>query len=183
MLSMLKLMRLSSALKDRRNKQNAFTAVMELGRLRTRKSVTLLLEALDRNDDVARCAARELGKMGDAAAVVPLAGALRRPETGQAAAEALATLGAPSVDALVTALGDPNGAARALAAEALGKIGDRRAVEPLSNVLAQDAEYGVRIAAAAALGQLKDQRAIWVLVATLKLRDETQSERQQDLAA
>ena len=39
----------------------------------------------------------------------------------------------------------------------------------------------MRTAAAKALGELKDERALWVIVATLKLRDETTAERQAEL--
>jgi hypothetical protein len=87
------------------------------------------------------------------------------------------------VDVLVTRLTDEDPAVRSAAAEALGKIGDRRAVEPLIEVLAQDGAYEARQAAAAALGLLKESRAIWVLVATLKLRDESGPERQEALQA
>jgi hypothetical protein len=65
-----------------------------------------------------------------------------------------------------------------MAAGALGGIGDSRAVGPLTQLLQSDPEYAVRTAVATALGQLKDPGAIWALVGTLKLRDETEPERQ-----
>src|SRR6185295_10852749 len=63
----------------------------------------------------------------------------------------------------------------------LGEIRDKRAVEPLIQALQVDDEYSVRSAAATALGLLKDSRAVWVLVGTLKMRDETTPERQVEL--
>jgi len=57
-------------------------------------------------------------------------------------------------------------AVRERAAEALGKIGDARAVEPLIATL-KDSDVGVRWTAAEALGKLGDARAIEPLIATL----------------
>lgn len=56
---------------------------------------------------------------------------------------------------------------RGKAAEALGKIGDARAVEPLIQAL-KGKEYDVREAAAAALGMIGDARAVEPLVQALK---------------
>jgi HEAT repeat protein len=58
---------------------------------------------------------------------------------------------------------------------------DKRAVEPLIDVMQTDDAYAVRTAAATALGQIKDARAVWVLVATLQMRDETTPDRQASL--
>jgi HEAT repeat protein len=56
---------------------------------------------------------------------------------------------------------------RQAAAEALGKIKDRRAVEPLIAAL-KDESFSVRQAAAEALGKIKDPRAVEPLSAALK---------------
>ena len=53
---------------------------------------------------------------------------------------------------------------RRAAAEALGQLGDKRAVEPLIAALQDDVE-NVRQAAAEALGQLGDERAVEPLIA------------------
>lgn len=185
MLSALKLMKLGSALKDQRDNEGAFSAVMELGRMgRTHpKAVDLLIGALSRLDKVARSAARELGRIGEERAAQPLANLLDQPEVQQSAAEALLQLGSKAVPVLMATLQHESAEARMFAARTLGDIGDRRAVEPLIEVLTHDNDYGVRTAAATALGLLKDQRAVWVLVGTLKLRGETDPERQQALDA
>src|SRR6266567_4776155 len=149
---------------------DAYSAVLELGQIGGPKAVELLIEALSRVDGVSRSAARELGRLGDARAIDPLVALLGQSEVSQSVAEALVKLGA--VDALASALKNEVSAVRKGAAIALGETGDVRAVDPLIEVMQADPEYGVRTAAATALGQLKSQRAIWVLVATLKLRDE-----------
>jgi hypothetical protein len=55
-----------------------------------------------------------------------------------------------------------------MAAETLGKIGDKRAVEPLMDVLGSSEEPGLLEAAAEALGRLGDKRAIRSLRDVLK---------------
>jgi hypothetical protein len=55
-----------------------------------------------------------------------------------------------------------------MAAETLGKIGDKRAVEPLMDVLRSSEDPGLLEAAAQALGRLKDDRAIHSLQGVLK---------------
>lgn len=65
-------------------------------------------------------------------------------------------------------LGHPVPSIPPIAAEALGKIGDKRAVEPLIEVLRTSGEPGLLEAAAEALGRLKDERAIPSLVAFMQ---------------
>jgi HEAT repeat protein len=82
----------------------------------------------------------------------------------------IAALGEPAVPLLLEALRDENGYVRSGAAEALGRIGDRRAVEPLIAALAlpEDSEDGEHVEACAqvvtALGLLDDSRAIPPLI-------------------
>ena len=181
MLKAFKLWQLSGALKSRENVSGAYSAVLELSRLDDRRAVDLLMLALARNDGVARSAARELGRLREARAIQPLLAMLEQDVVAQSAADALAKMGAHSVSGLIAALKGDRFRARQWAAWALGEIGDKRAVDPLIEVMQGDNEYAVRTAAATSLGQIKDQRAIWVLVATLKLRDETTPERQTAL--
>jgi HEAT repeat protein len=56
------------------------------------------------------------------------------------------------------------------AAETLGKLGDKRAVEPFLQI-AQDQDNKARVAAISALGHLGDKRAVELLIATLKEND------------
>jgi HEAT repeat protein len=181
MLNTFKRWKLASDIKAAGNSPAAFSAVMELGALGGPKEVDLLLLALARNDGVARSAARELGRIGDARALKPLADALSNSVIGQSCAEALLHYGAKAVDVLLYALKSENPGTRRLAAGTLGEIRDKRAVEPLTQALQVDDEYAVRTAAATALGLLKDSRAVWALVGTLKMRDETTPERQAEL--
>jgi HEAT repeat protein len=181
MFESLKLWKLSAALKNKQEAQEAYAAVLELGRSGSSRAVELLVQALSRADGVSRAAARELGKLGDASAVQPLTALLGNPDVNQAASEALVKLGAKSVEALVGALQQTDATTRRAAAAALGEIGDKRAVESLIQVVQGDDDWGARTAAATALGQIKDQRALWVLVGTLKLRDEADPGRQAAL--
>lgn len=171
----------AGALKSRGNSQEAYAAVLELGRQGDDKAVDLLVGALARKDGVARSAARELGKMRNERAIAPLVALLGDPEVNQAAAEALLAFGPPAVGPLMEVLKSGNGDARERAVFALGELRDKRAVEPLVLVMQTDDVYAVRTAAATALGQIKDARAVWVLVATLQMRDETTPERQAAL--
>ncbi len=181
MLKTLKLWHLASALKSKGNSQEAFSAVIELGRLGSDKAVALLIESLARKDGVARSAARELGKMQSERAIQPLVDLLGEAEVSKAVAEALLSFGAKAVGPLLEVLKSGAGDARQMAVFALGEIRDKRAVEPLIQLMQTDDVYAVRSAAATALGLIKDSRAVWVLVATLQMRDETTPERQAAL--
>ena len=178
MIQAFKTWKLAGALKAKGNAPEAYSAVLELGRVGGDKAVELLIETLHRRDGVARAAARELGRLGDARAVEPLVKLLADAQVSQSAAEALLALGAKSVEALLPVLKSEHMGARLHAATALGEIRDQRAGEALITTLETDDEYAVRTAAATALGLLKDGRAVWVLVGTLKMRDETTPERQ-----
>jgi HEAT repeat protein len=106
------------------------------------------------------------------------------PETdGQRAAyliavedwESLVEWGGAAVEPLIEALSDENHcrntlyirSLRAAAAEALGKIGDARAVEPLIGMLG-DEDSDVRYDAAEALGKIGDVRAVEPLIKALE---------------
>ena len=74
---------------------------------------------------------------------------------------------AKDVKLLKELLKDEDAEVRRRAAEALGKIGDRRAVELLIEAL-RDGNPMVRIAAAEALGKIGDKRAVEPLIEALK---------------
>jgi HEAT repeat protein len=70
----------------------------------------------------------------------------------------------------LAALKDKDPKVRRQAAEALGRLGDKAAVEPLIAALKDD-DRGVRWSAASALGALADNRAVEPLIAALKDQD------------
>ena len=74
------------------------------------------------------------------------------------------------INKLIRALGDENENVQCSAAEALGKIGDVRAVEPLIRALG-DNDDDVRENAAEALGAIGDVRAVKPLIGVLVDRD------------
>ena len=74
------------------------------------------------------------------------------------------------IDGLITALQHRKPTVRMQAAEALGQIGDGRAVETLIAALKDEDRY-VRVYAASALGNIGDPRATDALVAALKSKD------------
>lgn len=110
-------------------------------------------------------AAGALGQTGDADAVKPLIAAFGDPlvSVRSAAVEALVQVGAPAVGPLIDAL--PSWAA----AEALGRIGDHRAVKSLVAALPNWAAIN-------ALGWIGDPGAVAPLIAALQGKDELDRE-------
>jgi HEAT repeat protein len=173
-------------------------AVEALGQLGD-EGATEPLVAVLRGNDMRKSAARALGQIGAAQAVGPLISAL--DDIPQVAAEALAEIGAPSVEPLVSALqtrdlkvrwavagtlaeiGAP--AVKSLiglledsrkdlhpaAAWALGQTGDTRGIAPLIAVLTHE-ESDVRRIAAQELGRLGDRRAVGPLISALNDEDQ-----------
>jgi HEAT repeat protein len=80
---------------------------------------------------------------------------------------ALADLGPAVVPILVDAMKDPSPVARGGAAQALGMIGDARAVPAIVAVLANDKETYVRLEAVGALGNFDEPVAIEALIRAL----------------
>ena len=74
-------------------------------------------------------------------------------------------IGGPAVNLFIVALNDESHTVRAGAAEALGKIGDKRAVGPLIAALKDEA---VRRAAVEALGKIGSTRAVGLLIDAVK---------------
>lgn len=88
---------------------------------------------------------------------------------GEAAARALAKLGPPAVEPLISKLKKRgSAAARSRAAWALGQLGDRRAVDPLLTAL-RDERGVLKVAAVEALGELGDDRARERLAALVRM--------------
>jgi HEAT repeat protein len=72
-----------------------------------------------------------------------------------------------SVAELISDVVNPDSPTRRESASALADLGERRAVQPLINVMLNDREFDMRAFAATCLGEIGDSRAIEPLVATL----------------
>jgi HEAT repeat protein len=138
-------------------------------------AVRRLIEALDgdwtpTNEYWSRTEiARILGQIGDRRAVEPLVALLAVDPAHLRSARAFGNDDIQRVIALGTAL-----ELRESAAEALGQIGDKEAVEPLIACYRDDslqAGANVRKAVVIALGKLRDPRALDTLTAALKDED------------
>jgi len=163
--------------------------IIEAGRLKNTQAAAGLIESLKEEDpEIRYWAADALGKIGSASAVPALIAALRDPLDGvrMSACVALGDLKAqealPELIDLMTGktpsgkgyslfIPQDVGAVQWMAARALGRIGDPRAVEPLMNALGKSGgDLGVYIAEA--LGELGDRRAVPILVEAAKRGDE-----------
>src|SRR5437762_323005 len=130
--------------------------------------LTMLLE--DRDPDVRSAAARALGKLGDPAAVPALLAALegRRTVPAGVVTMGLLHIGPTAAASLVDGLDSRySPAARAIAAELLGRLGGFQAADELIGALRADPDPGVRAAAARALGRMGVPRAVAPLEAVL----------------
>jgi HEAT repeat protein len=134
-------------------------------------SVLPLCEVLKDGTAGARERAVEaLGKIRDPRAVLPLCEALRERgiwDVRGRAATALGKFGALAVDPLCEALRHEDPEVRALATEALSKIGDAGAVPALCAAL-RDEDWSVRSSAAFALGEIGDAEAVLPLCEALQ---------------
>ena len=153
----------------------------------TSPEIKQLIERLYSNDPLERATA--VGKLGESGTkavpaipfVIPILGetepvsrqiAPARFESTSIDKEAiklLVKLGQPAVDPLIHALNDKHSGVRKNAAEALGEIGDTRAIDPLMTTLLEDDDGTVRKCAAEALGRIGDSRSLKAL--TIALRD------------
>jgi len=149
-----------------------YRAVTEMHGVRDLAS---LLEALsDESWRVRRAAVEVLAMGAEPARSIPgLIEKLSSPDNAgarNAAAEALARIGAPAVPALAERLRDPDEDLRKFAADVLGEIRDRDALVPLVAALA-DADRNVRVSAAEALGKIGGPEAAGALEAALTAGD------------
>lgn len=171
-------------------------AAKALGKLGDRRAVQPLIDALeDPDSDVRNAAAFSLGKIGDAKAIDPLIAAMKNREWGERDhlvdaldildwkpdlgangtwywiskqnVEKCVCIGTSAVDPLIAALNDKHWKICMTAAEALGKLGDTRAVEPLISSLKYSEYWSVRAKVAISLGEIGDVRAIDPLVAAI----------------
>jgi HEAT repeat protein len=163
---------LLAALRDPHEDVTVKEAAAEaLGRVRDPAAVAVLIDELRQVDEFSspRVAAA-LAAFG-AQAIEPLRGALAQadnPTTRSWATRVLGMIGdASATAALVERLADPHEQVRASAAEALGRLGGARALQPLVDRALRDPTPHVRSEAAAALGRLGEVAAIDALAAAL----------------
>jgi HEAT repeat protein len=149
-----------------------WTAIQALGEIGAPETVALLLPLLEEPDPlIRRSAVDALGRFDTPESREALRRALRDPDptVRRNAIDAVARLqDTAAVDALVLALDPRNGLwLRYSAAEALGVVGNHRAVAPLIEA-AQDPQVLIRRVAVRSLGLLHDSRAIPTLVRALR---------------
>ena len=152
--------------------------VRALGSKGGREIIPLLARfAGDRNALMAIEACNGLGRIGSPEIVEPLLAATHAREKAmggsnpmdrpaQAIVNALVRVGKPAVGPLLKALQDNEPALRAYCAEALGKIGDRRATGQLCAAI-NDPDGLVAFKAVQALKGLKDPRSVDALISAL----------------
>lgn len=114
-----------------------------------------------------RWACEAVAERKDLWALDPLVIILERAYLSNSVDPALKTLGEAAVEPLLLVLEDPNWGTRQRAGIALGAIGDRRALEPLTRMLLEDDTQQVRALAALSLGDLGDPGAAKALVSAL----------------
>jgi len=149
-----------------RNLRACQAAAEALGQIGDEQALDPLVAILE-SSDVHKSVARALGQIGDAQVVGPLVSAL--DDIPQVAAEALAEIGAPSVEPLISALHTKDLKVRWAAAEALGRVG-APAVEPLIALL-DSRRKDLHPAAAWALGETGDVRGVGPLAVVLEHED------------
>lgn len=148
-------------------------AAEALGRLGDARAVEPLTAALQatsfRTKEIGRASAEALGHLGGPRAIESLVTALTNVDDSDvrdACVDALVEIGSPAVEALIGAVQDDRGLARYYATETLGRIGDPRAVELLTQMLHDDVGFSDEVVTA--LGQIGDPRAVGPLAERLR---------------
>jgi len=168
---------------------SGYEAIIEAGLMKDRAALNRLTENLKAQDPELRYwSADALGKIGDADAIPTLILALNDPfdAVRMSACVALGYLKAvgavPSLIDVASGKIPPGkhshlfvpvevGEVRWMAAQALGRIGDNRAVNPLMEILpTAGGDLGLYVAQA--LGELRDRRAVPALIEEIKRREE-----------
>jgi len=126
------------------------------------ESVDKLIEYLRDPDPNLRCSVVDaLGAIGNPRAINPLIAILgdKNAKVRSHVVDALASIGEPAIKPLISVLQSQNTLVCQGTAEALGRIGDLRAVEPLIDLLRHPRKR-VRLSAVVALGDIGDLRAL-----------------------
>ncbi len=140
--------------------------IRELARMENPRTINHLIVALDDpSNSVQELASYTLARLGQPS-VDPLLDSLRSATEGARRATTR-TLGAIWDFPKIVELGTQDVPTRRRAAEALGKVGDNRAVLPLIAAL-RDSDERVRIRAAQSLGRIGDSRAVDPLMRALE---------------
>jgi HEAT repeat protein len=164
---------LVEALRDRHEDEASVkvAAAAALARLRDPSAIALLVGELRTVDEQSsRSVAEALVAFGEMAvdALLELLADAAHPAGRLWAARILGRLGsARAVDDLIARLSDRDDRLRMAAAEALGAIGDPRALQPIVRATLRDPAPQVRAHAAGAVARIEGERAIDVLVAAL----------------
>jgi len=136
-----------------------------------KQGLSELVKALHEHTDpqVRQYAAYLLGQAKNPRAIQPLIESLADFDKSvrEQAMLALSTIGKAAIGSLAEAMNDPKWETRYRAAEALGKIADEKAVQPLINGL-RDSRDHVRYMAAKGLHELGDTDAVEPLIILLK---------------
>ena len=135
-----------------------------------------LIKALgDKAGNARSNAAEALGMIGDKRTVELIITAIGnknwRVRYNRDAVKTMIKFGDSAVEPLIKALEDEVWNVRYIAAEALRKIGDKRAVEPLIKAL-EDKNTRIGSKTASALGEIRDKRAVLPLIKALEDEDE-----------
>lgn len=149
-----------------------------LGNLGGEQAIAALINALEDEDaDVRTSAVAALVKIGEEA-IQPLLAALKEENSNTHdwnwfdwVAYTLSEIGEAALQPLIAALKDQDNYMRYRAANALGNIGNKQAIDELNTALEDDDPH-VRLGAAAALTKLGDDEAIELLITALKDEDE-----------
>jgi len=142
-------------------------AAAALGNIGDKRAVEHLIHSMnDKEWTVRKCSVTALGKIGDERAVKPLLKALNDEDSDvkRRVILALEKMKNLAFDPLLKAFYDDDWKIQSLVAEALGKIGDKRAVKPLIAALTDkdkvERNRYVRGKAAEALGRIGDEKAV-----------------------
>ena len=137
-------------------------ALEKIGGLESVKALNVCMH-MDKDANVQEIAAMTLAKLGGEEAIQDLIFALRFNYVKKpVAVEALVRIGSAAVEPLMALFNDKDVTVWEAACTALGKIGDRRAVEPMLALL------GKSSVVAEALGRIGDERAVEPLIAELQ---------------
>ena len=136
----------------------------------------LVVGYLGSDDPGIRCEAVRWVLGNHEKSAVPSLLRLLHTEKGRSKADIVRALGfikdKRATEAVIACLGDDNALMRQRSAEALGKIGDKRAARPLAEGLSREMEYAACTAYVRALGRLKSADGTSALAKALTRKDD-----------